>query len=136
MRTLKFSYILEHYSTKKRREVIFNYNEVLIGVARNTLNYLDFERVIANREFTGMQDRNGNDIYVDDIVMINDINQYGKVKKFKYRIEFIQGSFMATMINSEYENVYPKSIKNQPEMEIVGNKYQHPELLETKKEEA
>ena len=60
---------------------------------------------------------------------MNDVNNYGKTKKLKYAIQFINCSFMAILKNTMYENVYPKSLNNQPNIEVIGNIHENPELL-------
>ena len=80
-------------------------------------------------QFTGLKDRKGIDIYEGDIVLANDKNAYGKEKKLIYKIEFIKGSFMCILIDKRYDSVYPKSMKNLPKIEVIGNIYETPELL-------
>lgn len=71
-------------------------------------------------QFTGLTDKNGKEVFEGDEIRVNDKNQYGKVKKLKYIVEFIEGCFMCVLNESEYETVFPKSMKNQPNMKLTG----------------
>ena len=83
-------------------------------------------------QFTGLQDKNGKDIYEFDII------SFGKDFEYKYIVEFIDGCFM--LVHSELKNDYDKKpivwgnlIKAIDDIifksEIIGNIYQNPELL-------
>lgn len=74
-------------------------------------------------QFTGLLDKNGKEIYEGDILkdverdMVREVawikNSYGLVKREKYR------------------NVWGAFISRLPFLEIIGNLYEHPNLLTT-----
>ena len=114
------------------REIMFRAWET----NRNKMCY-GYETYIADAEqndyplmqFTGLKDKNGKEVFEGDILMVNDKNAYGKVKKLQYKVEFIEGAFMCVLIDKKYDKVFPKSMKNQPNMEVIGNVFENPELL-------
>jgi len=82
-------------------------------------------------QFTGLIDKDGVEVFEGDIIRVNDKNRYGKIKTLIYTVEFIESSFMCILINDErkYKEIYPKSLKNQPNIEVVGNVHENSELL-------
>lgn len=68
-------------------------------------------------EFTGLKDKNGQDIYEGDIIKINAIDYKGISI-----VIFQLGTFM------ENYNNWPLRDFNKYEIEIIGNKYENPEL--------
>lgn len=71
-------------------------------------------------QFTGLQDKNGKDIYEGDIVNQLYLRNYGELGD-KSR-EIVQVKFQPT---SGY-NIWPNDV------EVIGNIYESPELLEDK----
>ena len=72
-------------------------------------------------QFTGLKDKNGKEIFEGDIV-----DWSTKDKKLIYEITFCNGSFGLDLTNRsgfELHNI------NYFELEIIGNKFENPELL-------
>jgi YopX protein len=72
-------------------------------------------------QFTGLHDRNGKKIFEGDILKDNDCNDIGDVK---WHME--SAHFYIEWLGSDFLNMDDSDLKS---CEIVGNIYQHPELL-------
>lgn len=93
-------------------------------------------------QFTGLKDKDGKEIYTDDVVKDSYYRDNGwndwKVESKGY-VKFINGAFCLVDIedlDSEqmydilYKRMYPPDTKAVGSIEIIGNKFDNPELLE------
>jgi uncharacterized phage protein (TIGR01671 family) len=90
------------------------------------------ELPVARNLYTGLKDKNGREIYEDDILQMGEDRNApeGRVK-----IEFVEGAFgFYWQFDKERKhfcelNKYPIDIFQESGMEVIGNIYENPELL-------
>lgn len=82
---------------------------------------------------TAVKDKNGELIFEGDIVKIRDYNPLGWTRERIGVVEYKYGDYYpAFYVITTFGDA--KDFNN--DMEILGNKYQHPELLEVQNEDA
>jgi len=120
MREIKFR---AWYKVEKVMESPMTLKEMIAMVPGPDLNLDDYEIM----QFTGLHDKNGTEIYEGDIVRykcISGNNEWDDIYPIKWdRVwrfgPFYLGLNMPGVCRSD----------NQPNLEVIGNIYQHPELI-------
>lgn len=89
-------------------------------------------------QYTGLKDKNGKEIYEGDIVEAKDPYKYNS-KEIFYTCEVVFTEGAAFMLKHTYENWGTVGIRyfglRDMELEVIGNIYENPELLEGDGEE-
>ena len=84
-------------------------------------------------QYTGLKDKNGKEIYEGDIVEAKDPYKYNS-KEIFYTCEVVFTEGAAFMLKHTYENWGTVGIRyfglRDMELEVIGNIYENPELLE------
>lgn len=114
MREIKFSYIYQHDDTGRILNKKFDIHEIELELMGEC--FIERYTLIARRQYTGLKDKNGVEIYEGDIVKGNYLRGIGVVG---WNDKFCKFDISHRM------NITPSD-----EFEIIGNIYENPELLE------
>ena len=126
MREIKFRGLRKEYDPEYKHDK-WKYgnllNECSIGEVGIGLACYTYAEVIPETvgEFTGLKDKNGKEIYENDLVVISTISM--DVREIKYK----HGSYLVCASFTEY---YIDDFEKD-EIEVIGNIYENPEPLKS-----
>lgn len=133
MREQKYKYIIE--TGKGLVTEIYTLDEIEKGKV-SLINYSAPRKIIARLEFIGRQDKNDVEIYESDIVNVYmpKVSCHTKKSVVKKVISFKDGSFTLEWIDKNKNGFWATfiSLSGECSIEVIGNKYYNPELLESK----
>jgi hypothetical protein len=118
MREIKFEYMFRYEDNGYHYDKhIFTLDEIRKGAVDEWLGYsfVSSAEVVVIRQFTGLKDKNGKEIYEGDVVFWASRNFIVEWDKDKFIMKTLKEGF--------------GSIDRWEECEVIGNIYENPELL-------
>lgn len=115
---------------------VWYYAEINYDTPNTEIDYNNSENRYELMQYTGFKDKNGTEIYEGDIVRLYDIwdELTGGREKGKQRIcrvEYVGSGFLVVQGDEEgYERDLFMAKINDDDLEVIGNIYENPELLE------
>jgi uncharacterized phage protein (TIGR01671 family) len=135
MREIKFQILFEVHNRDFTTRIASHYTSLnRLTTGDDNFDY-SAVKIIAKRQFTGLQDKNGVDIYADDIIQFSDKYEwYRSPLQSKDEIEEILQDHVkypyerrTVKIPEDYEWLLSSEIQNS--WEVIGNIHQNPELI-------
>lgn len=125
-REIKFKF---HIKFDKKPEVyVFTLEEI---IKENTVLSHDLTEIKAIYQSTGLRDKNGKEIYEDDLVKLDDNIYRIRYETLAARFWFFTTKAKSQANYSASSNVPARKHLYWFDCEIIGNIYENPELLKT-----
>ena len=128
-REIKFRYLYKDgiHKSNKVKTIILTLEDIESGKAK------ELHTILCREQYTGLKDKNKEEIYEGDIVQIDDVLGkiittyiYYSLGAFRYRHDDGSGSVLDMITTSKVKG-YESVTKD---IEVVGNIYENSELLE------
>jgi len=123
MREIKFDFIYKGANGFHHKQY---YLENLIGKSLANLSDLHHQmELVASRQFTGLHDKNGKEVYEGDLVRASEDDD-----SYSHEVKFFRGGWVWTRYHHGKE-IFPTPLHGFADLLVVcGNIYEHPELME------
>lgn len=96
----------------------------------HNLLYGDFELM----QFTGLEDKNGKEVYEGDIIMFSSMQYDGELLPYIIAFDCSWGGQFMAHSSLNYDYVLDNDYERYWEEEVIGNIYENPELLKEVRE--
>lgn len=123
-REIKFQYVFHHKKDGDYQYEVFTLDRIERGEAFEYTKYMkaDGYMLVNRRQYTGLKDKNGKEIYEKDIIKDSFGDRIGMIK---YNV------YTASFEIAEYDGIHLLSADNGEKFfEVIGNVFEHPNLLQ------
>ena len=124
MREIKFRYIYQHHDTGRILNKIFDIHEIELELMGEC--FIERYTLIARRQYSGLFDKNGLEIYVGDILRLYVLDyDFEPTETYGEVIQLPDGCWYVGGVN---DSIYDCIQYQDKHFEVIGNIYENPEL--------
>lgn len=141
MRDIKFQFLYKgapfHGGTKEFNwhKKVYSLDQLISTKLSNLCDVHNTSTLIAKRQFTGLKDKNGVEIYEGDILGLDNIDNRNEYHTYSVLYSPEKASFLcADGVEISNINDVVNHSDSGGEYEVIGNIYQNPELIENNNE--